>query len=161
MLNLGLCLLVYWFHTLHIFLWWINSPIIYNNISLATPVLHEYQHWYADGCLLGCCTCILVGTGRRFGETRCLHRQGDEWLITLMMKVISSLQCQSISSRLHDATSQKAAMFILVAMRILSLSKLLWLGRVNRECQLKEETWHIKMFNSVCFTILLTFMTDY
>jgi hypothetical protein len=63
---------------------------------------------YEEDCLLDIAPCSLAEVYRRFRGACCLHHQG---------LMIEALKRRSISTRLHDATSQTTVIFILVAVK--------------------------------------------
>jgi hypothetical protein len=106
------------------------------NYTSRVSVSHEYENifWYVAPC-------SLVEFYRFFRGTCCLHHQGDESLIVLMMAAIqprrypsgidryfrdayslmieaaSTFGTSVTSARLHGATHQKTVIFIFVAVR--------------------------------------------
>jgi hypothetical protein len=66
--------------------------------KIVDVIIFKVRRWLSSGMLL-------VETDRRFSGAHCLHHQGDP-------------------TRLHGATSQKTAVFIIVAVRTLNLNQI-------------------------------------
>jgi hypothetical protein len=63
--------------------------------------------------------CSLAEVYQRFRYPYCLHHLGDESLIALMMEAArtSEMLVNFYQIRLHGATTQKTAIFVLIAVR--------------------------------------------
>jgi hypothetical protein len=92
----------------------------------------QYYHYhFEDGFLLGWCA---VQSGRSYWHFRgacCLHHQGDEWLIALMMEVASTSETLVNFYRTTWCNNPKTAIFILITMRTWNLTLSLLLSLLS------------------------------
>jgi hypothetical protein len=92
------------------------------SLQLSSTVVHAYFISRLQNSIQWClffwnaAPCRLVEIYRRF--------RGAYWLIAWWWRQEAPLKRQSISTRLHSATSQRTVIFILVAVRTLNLTNL-------------------------------------
>jgi hypothetical protein len=93
-------------------------------ITLIHIFVSLFSSFLEDGSPQGYCEVLPRNVHRRFGRAYFSHHQGDK----LMTKAVNMPETLPTSTRLHDAVSQKVAIFILAAVRTLSLLTRLFLS---------------------------------
>jgi hypothetical protein len=90
--------------------------------------------------LWGVAPCFLIDIDQRFGNVSCLHHYGDDRGSKLLKR-------RSVSTRLHGATSHKAAMFFPIRFLYIyegprDISSFLLLSEASRNFEIVVEFQH-------------------